>query len=244
MWKARKKMEKNSDLSKLNIYNETYVTINDIDIPIYIHIRDIKPFDSEHVNNFKLDIIQDDMRVDETDSPFEGYYKKHKQEKKIRYYLQFIDNRPIFDGKTWLQHMLSDNYSDDILLSMDKLGMSYSMYIRLVNEINAYIQNIQAKCLEVIKDVIDYNREFPNITLKKESGLKQYQEYLSYSQAMSVLQSNMEYTNSTLFEENIGKAFFDYSFREIYLKVMYISMKNKIEGFTNKAQSKQMERDD
>lgn len=243
-WKVKKMKKMENDLSKLNIYNETYTTINGVDIPIYIHIRDITPFTKEHQHHFTLDIIGNDMRIDETISPFKEYYDKYKQKKKIRYYLQFIDNRPIFEGKTWLEHMLSEEYEGDILLDMDKLGLSYQMYIKLINEINAYIQNIQAKCLDVIKEMIDYDREFPNIKLKKKSGMQKYSEYLNYSQAMSILQSNMEYTNSIIFPENIDKAFMEYSFREIYLKVMYISFKNKIEGMSNKIQNKLMERDD
>ena len=55
-------MEKLSDLNlyKLNMYIETWTTINNVDIPIYIDIADINEYEEYSLNN-KVEIVIPDL---------------------------------------------------------------------------------------------------------------------------------------------------------------------------------------
>lgn len=239
-------MEKISDLNlyKLNMYIETWTTINNVDIPIYIDIADINEYEEYSLNN-KVEIVGDKILIDYTDNPFKKQLDDYKTIKDIKYYLKFVDNRKLFDGKSWIE-MMSNNFGTDIYTGMQDIGLSLDMFKILKNEIVFHIHKLKTKCLQIIVDLLDYDRDFPNIHLKDTDSsklMKRYKEYLNYTQHMSLMQNAFEYTDSILFPENKGRAFFEYSFREINLKVMYISMKSRIESFINTLQSKSMERD-
>ena len=227
------------DLNKLNMAIESYVEIKGVIIPLYIHLKDINDY-KEHIEFKKIEIIRDNIKLDKTEHPFRKQIELYKKMQEIKYYLDFIDNRPIFNGKTWKEVFLGIDKDDDIVDGLVKIGFSLFDFIKLKNEIGYYIQYLKKECVKTIIELLDYERAFPNITLK-DNKMKQYENYMTYTQHMSILQNAFEYTNAVLFPENLGKAYFEYSFRELQLKVMYISMKNKIEGFINKVQSKLME---
>ena len=94
--------------------------------------------------------------------------------------------------------------------------------------------------MDKLVEILDYNRSFPNLIIE-DTMPKSYKELLIYTNEMSKFQSGIEYSPVIIFRENIGKPLIEFSWREVELKCVYISMKNKIEGFLNTYQAWKME---
>ena len=127
----------NLNLYELNMYTETWVTINNVDIPLFIDIANVDEC-MEYKNDIKIDIYNTDLRINETDNPFKVELVKYHNIKEIKKYLKFIDNRPIFKGKSWLNMMDEENSGDDTFTVMSRLGLSLEMFSMLKNEISPY----------------------------------------------------------------------------------------------------------
>ena len=110
----------------------------------------------------------------------------------------------------------------------------------LKNEIDYYIGIIKNTFIKNTIKILDYERNFPVFNIS-DSFPEKYKEFITYTNEMTKYQSGIEYSNVIIFPENLGKSLSEYSWRELEFKSLYISMKNKIEGFINSYQSWKME---
>ena len=214
----------------LNIAIQSWIEIEDFVIPIYVDIADIKWVDEDFVVDDKIEMINGQIRFNKLNSPFQQQYKDYSLKENIKSYLKFVDKRKLFNGlnESYYEGNLEHFYNQLI-----QSGFTTLMFVNLKNEINYYINKVKFKFLTAVTEILDYERSFPFIRQKEETP-ENIKKLMAYPSEMSLFQSAIEYTNTIIFPENIGKAFTDYSWREIQFKVMYISMKNSIEGFANK----------
>jgi len=228
-------------LQSLNVSIESWFELTeDITLPIFIDIASIKEY-KNNIENLKMDIQRSDFRLNKEEDPFEKERKEYSIKEEIKRSLQFIDNRKMYGGKTYIQEYFEVDDADQLLDLLINSGIQMDILIRLKIEISYYIERVKFKFLVNAKEVLDYDRQFRTIVLKQETP-EDIAKHSQYSQEMSKIQSSMEYNDSIIFPENIGKSFIEYSWREIYFKVLYISMKNKIEGFMNKYKQHEIEK--
>jgi hypothetical protein len=227
----------NISLQSLNIAVESWATFyfedEDIHIPLYIHIKDIREF-HENTILYKMDILSHSMRKDETKSPFEEEMLEYKSKEVIKEYKKFIDHRPMFDGKPFLEALDFDLFEE---LNRDNLS-------QLITEIDFYIAYVRDEFINKCKELFDYDRKFPKHYKPKDDKMPQdVKDNCVYPMGMTLVQGYIEYPSNIIFPENMGKPVAEHSFREIQLKAMYLHMKNKIEGFLNEYQGWKMEKD-
>lgn len=221
-------------LQDLNISIETWFELNqEYAIPLYIHIKDINEYD-EKVSNYKIDILNKSYRINKLDSPFKNEILQYNIKKTMDYYLKFIDERKLFNGKSF-----SETLDFPIYDLFDE-----GEFRNFVNEINHYIHKVKFMFLVEAKLLLEYDRKFPkHYTPKENDTPEDVKENTCYPIGMTMIQGEIEYPSNILFEENINKPVSQHSFREVQLKAMYIHMKNKIEGFLNSYQAWKMEKD-
>jgi hypothetical protein len=236
-------MEKESSivtLQDLDIAYSSYCEIDDgVYIPLYIHVKDIS---SEYIFSDKLEkveIIKDGIRVDKTGkTPFLDFYLQDLNKKTRLAYFKFIDSRKIFEGKKFIEYAYDCDTIEKFYDKIMNLGFTNTMFNKLKVEIEYYINKVKSEFRKKCRDFFDFDRKFPEyVKLKKEDEIpKDIEESMIYPYGMTLVQNAFEYTNSVIFKENKDKALIEYSWRENEFKVVYISMKSKIEGFTNKYQ--------
>ena len=222
----------NLDLQSLNIYIETWFELSAGVIPLYIHIKDINDFHEEGVA-LKIDTLRGDTRLNKTDNPLQSELLGNKVAESMDYFLKFVDRRKLFNGKSFEE-------ANNINLRED---LDEGDFVRLRDELIYYINYIKQEFIERCKLLLDYDRQFPQHYKTKNEMPKDVSDNIIYPIGMTMIQSNIEYPSTILFEENIGKPIAQHSFREVQLKAMYIHMKNKIEGFLNQYQSWKIEKD-
>ena len=219
----------------LNVSIEAWFELGeDYNLPIFIDIADVR----EYVNipeKIKIDMARNDYRINTTNSPFKKVYDKYKLRQDLLRCLNFIDKRPIYDGETFIQHEYEVDTTEELLDILLKNGIQADTFVMFKKQLDYYIDRVKFKFLVNAKDILDYDREFTTFALKDEIP-QHIAKHMIYSPFMSHFQSGMEYSDVIIFPENIGKSFMEYSWREVNFKLMYISMKNKIEGFGNKYQ--------
>ena len=219
----------------LNVSIQTWYNLSeDYNLPIFIDIADIRDY-SNIPSKMKIDTARNDYRINQTDSPFKKVYEKYKLRQDLLRCLSYIDKRPIYDGKTFIQHEYEVDTVEELLDILIESGIQADTFVMLKQQLNYYIDKVKFNFLINAKEILDYDRDFTKFALKDETP-QHIAKQMIYSPLMSHFQSGMEYTDIIIFPENIGKSFMEYSWREVSFKLMYISMKNKIEGFGNKYQ--------
>ena len=236
--------EKIVTLQDLDICYSTWCNItDDFQVPLFIHIKDIKT-DYENIGKIeKVEFLRSSVRLNETGmSPFKKYYEDYLIKKEIIYILSFIDDRKMFNNKTFLEEFFNCNTAEEFYYILMKKGITDYQINKLKNEVEFYIKKVKDEFTQKCMDFFDYNRKFPDIKLKDELS-KEITDLLIYSYGMTMVQSGFEYTNSIIFSENKDKAMNEFSWREVEFKAMYSSMENKIKSFSNKYYAKKAERD-
>lgn len=229
----------NLTLQSLNIAIESYFVLNDnLTIPLYIDIADINDYEY-NTETYKVDILRQNVRLDITENPFESQIIKYKIQEILNYYFKFIDTRKLFENSTLNFFAYLEKYNIDKYDIFDE-----AEFQRFRNEVTFYINRVKNKFLDTAKELLEYDREFPEQYKPKENDMPQdVKDNIVYPIGMTMIQGDIEYPSNIIFPENIGKSVSEHSFREVQLKAMYLHMKNKIEGFLNSYQSWKMEKD-
>lgn len=222
-------------ISELDICYESYFQVDEnFVIPLLIHIDKIK---NDKINNKKLKIEfgKNCTKLNKTENPFQDEIENYNFKNDILYYLNFIDDRKMFENfkYNFVELICGKN---DLNLLYDKLmekGLTKFTFLKFKSEIDYYISLIKNEFLEICKNIFDYERKFPPEVKTKHSIDKKYKDCMIYPVNMTFIQPYLEYNNCIFFKENLNKAIIDHSWREIQFKTMYISMKSKIESFTN-----------
>lgn len=225
----------------LDLYIQSYFEFNDLVFPLLIDIKKIKFF-QEEIYNYKVDIEDKYIKLDKTKNPFEDIYKKYEFKKNTIELLKYLDNRKMFDDKSFIEYTFGVDTTEKFFDILMKNGFSSTQLVKLKNQINFYISKLQFEFIDNVKILLDTDRNFPNYALKNEIPVD-IAKFMQYSEGMTVFQSVMEYPAFVLFDENKGKAFNEFSWREVQFRAMYFSMKNKIEGFINTYQNWKLEQE-
>ena len=228
-------------MEKLDIAIQSWFDVGDFNIPLYIHIRDIDRYQPDTLDK-KIDLYRDELRVNLTENPFQENIRMLEFKENILYYLRFVDSRRMFNSlkDNFAYHFYRARNVEELYYALMQAGFTETNFINMTNEIIFYINQIKTLFIQRVIELLDYDRKFPTLHLKEKMP-KQYQELLQYTNDMSKFQSGIEYSPVIIFPENLGKPLIEFSWRETEFKCLYISMKNKIEGFLNTYQSWKME---
>ena len=239
-------MEKSSVTHQdLEVVYQSWCKLNeDLTLPLYIHIKDIET-DEIHITNGKVEFLRNELMIDKTDSPFIEQYNEYVLKKDFLYFLRFIDKRQIFNNCTqsFAEFMYGCSTDEQLYYTLVGLGLTVTMFQKLKTEIIYFINKIKSTFIQRCESIFEYNKKFPTLHIKKDDIDKRYEEYYSYPTQMTMVQSALEYTNTTIFVENKGKVYSEWSWRELQYRTMYIHTKYKIEGFINKVQVYKFQKD-
>lgn len=227
-------------MKSLNVAILSHLHFNGRDVPLNVHISKIREDREDEVEYLNIDYNSDRkiLTIDKTDNPFN--YDNMRYVNDMVYYISFIDNEnKLYDNytKTFFEHykIKSANH----LLSM----ITYTEMIKLRDSVKYYIVKVKKTFMDNLIKVIDYDRKFPYIKVNSKSKTpKDILENMGYSLPMTRLQVVAEFPMGVWFKENEGVAFSNWSWREIEAKTMYVSMKYKIDGFTDKYQASKMDK--
>jgi hypothetical protein len=237
-------------MSNLNIVIRSYIEIYDLILPIKIDIADIKDDGQIFIDDFIIsDIVTTKENVkymlDKTETPFINAYKFDKIKDIIRKIWKFVDKDLETSIENNIINLLNIQTYDDFEFFMLRFDLiSYEDIKRIIDIIIYYEANIKYRFIEEAKNLLELDKEYPNIPLKKDefsSFIEKYNEYYKYNYTMTSLQSVSEYPMDIWFPENVGKAYFDWSWREQEMKRMYVTAKHIKDGFKDTVKAKAME---
>lgn len=230
---------------------KTYFLFDSLAIPIIVDIAKIK--NTSYLLNeselfYKVHFHKDEMIVLDEESPV-SLYGKFKDFNSIYKTLStiydFIDNETIVDnsGKTILETLKLSTKKEFCSFVINSGILSFENLIKMYNELLFYIEKVKNIFIENVENLLDFKKVFPHISLKpRDTDIpKHLLEKVSYTYGMSDVQSIVEFGSNIIFKENIGKAYEDWSFREVYLRKMYLDLKARTDEYIEKLKCKQME---
>ena len=87
----------------------------------------------------------------------------------------------------------------------------------------------------------DIYRSFPKLPSFPDDGKyetpKEYVEYLQFTRGIIDAKACLEYVGGTIFEENIGKAYNNFSWREKEFRKLYTTAVTNIDNFAEQVKS-------
>ena len=230
--------------------------LNDLFFPIIVSISNIYDNQFPEIMEYKVDFISNKngelkYNIDKTDFPYKEQVEISELRNKIYYIHSFIDfslinvyNEHLGDLTKKVLDLNISNKEDFFIYIMQNDNIHEDDIIRIMYEINFLIVKCKNIFVERAIKYLDFDRVLPGITLDKKSQLvDQYKDYMEYPIGLMELQQVSEYPMSIWFEENIGKAYNEWSWREKQLKKMYITAKVRIENFRELVKAKQFEID-
>lgn len=230
--------------------------LNDLFFPIIVNISNIYDNQFPEIMEYKVDFISNKngelkYNIDKTDFPYKEQVEISELRNKIYYIHSFIDfslinvyNEHLGDLTKKVLDLNISNKEDFFIYIMQNDNIHEDDITRIMYEINFLIVKCKNIFVERAIKYLDFDRVLPGITLDKKSQLvDQYKDYMEYPIGLMELQQVSEYPMSIWFEENIGKAYNEWSWREKQLKKMYITAKVRIENFRELVKAKQFEID-
>jgi hypothetical protein len=215
-------------------------------LPLLIDIADVK-LNDELLVDCVISIGNDSVVYDRTSSEFHKARTIEAIEKKLAKIWQAIDLKIAHSEhseenilKILDIHTLED--FTDLCLYTD-LCTTNEIY-SILEEISFYHEKLKKNFMDACIEMFELKREFPKIKLEDDKisqYISRYSEYYQYPESMYALQFAAEYPMTIWFNENIGKAFNEWSWREIECKRLYMAMKNNTEGFRELVKAKAME---
>jgi hypothetical protein len=219
------------------IYSYFYLS-NDIVIPLRVDISNISITEYNEIF-FKGEKTERELIIDNNDSPFKQEYEYLIFKRGLKDFLKHLDlESKLFDNNkhTLLEH-LELKTLDDLIEHMLKVWeVDIQTLMNLKIEISNYASMLMENFIYKLKEYLELNpnpREFkPDM-----KGINPKDYDTSFSQTYIKLQSMIEYHNSTpLFKENYGKAYSEYSWREIQTRLMFLNRKNQVDTEQNRMQ--------
>jgi len=229
--------EQNHNFSEFDLRIVSFYNLNDeVSLPILIDIADVN---FKEYTDIHLHIIKQENRIvlDER-NPYYQDYLVCKQEEEIKKYIKYIDDKtPLFEGKTLSEHLGKDIYSWLIEIGIDEVDFINfrEFIIRHINHLTNIFNN-KANEYFAFSDKKSQGSKTIHGISPENYDFKQTQTY-------NKIQTMIDYQNATpIFPENLGRAFSDYSWREIQVRMKFLHRKNQIdnemknmEGDINKA---------
>lgn len=207
------------------IYPQHFLEINSFKIPIYAHIKNIR---TKYIDEISIGDNYDDFE-----------FKRLRQISISKLNFIHINTKDkIFNGftQTFLEHY-SLNEVEDLLYYFDEMDLK---------EFNEHFKKINSFLMITYRNrlynMLKLDETEPEIGYKEKNDKpKELKEYLKYTYGYIIAQSVMEYTSQPFFEENIGRAVNEFSWREIEFRLSYLTMKNKCEALEHKWQMKKLD---
>lgn len=228
---------------ELTFFTTYSITLNGAKIPMICRIQDIQngngyeriPFFLNDENN--IDYAKDDFRL---------YYQIAETEKvKITYFENFLDYRTklFFDEESselvnFLEYYGFENVYDFINILDD------SDILRFKNQADKMIRFCINEFTYRAKKILGCDIDLPPIITTKDKPdhiWTQICEYLAKTKGYLETQLITEYPNNIMFEENIGKSFDNFSFREIQYKLLFLHKKESGDGAIEQYKAKKQE---
>lgn len=239
-------MQTTFNFASLDISRTFDLKIGDINIPLLVHIRDIK----ENEGVAKTSKSEAIKYVDKKGSHIELYEEEPSEYETIREHLElkksfkryesFIDvDIPIFEFGTmaFLEYYQLDHLSE-LLEIFDRVDLQ-----KLIDKCESMASEIMTEFFINIKDFLCNKEIAPTINIKSinDVNLRDIEKYANKPAGYLISQIGVEFPANVFFQENMGKAISEWSLRELQLQALYISEKNIVEGLFEKWKSKQNE---
>lgn len=206
----------------------------DICIPLRVDIADID-FSENKERQLKLKFENKQVTLYKTDSPFD--YSKYYLIKEIEKIVKHIDVKSeLFEYKNLLEFLELKNTKELAIYIIDYLKVPVFKIVELKEEICGYKELLKANFMAKLKEYMLLN-ENPKDFSPDYHGVDSKNFDMKISQTYIKAQNLIEYHNSTpFFKENINKAYQEWSWREIQLRLMYLNRKNQIDTEQNRLQ--------
>jgi hypothetical protein len=217
------------------IYSYFYINEN-ICLPLRIDIADIKVYS----NSYKfLKCKKEDNKIiiDKRDNPFKDDYEYYLLKQEIRKFLIHIDIKSkLFDNQNLLEYLKVKDLDELIDYLLEYLEVPIQTISNLKNELEFYIDILKGNFIDKVQKYLEINKN-PKEFKPDLKGVNPKDFDTHFTQSYIKLQSMIEYHNSTpLFSENIGKAYSDWSWREIQTRLMFLTRKNQVSTEENRMQ--------
>jgi hypothetical protein len=225
----------------LDIIKTHDMTIGVYDIPIKIHIKDIPSKDTSfplYYNNEVNIEGSDSILLTHKPSKYDRVRNDIAKIEVCKIYLKFIDTEiQLFNGKNFLEFYGLDCVED----LLEELS-SYELQ-KLIDICDEIMRNIINEFYDNMFEFLDKKEDIPKIHLddKSDSLFDEIVKYSSKGKGYLIAQIGIEFPANVFFQENVGKAISEWSFRELELQCAYMNEKNTIDGLMNKYQAKQHE---
>lgn len=210
-------------------------------LPLLVDIAHIKHSTNE-VIDYKVSISGDSLTIDYTSSPFKSDVLYSALVKKIRKIWNCIDFE--LAEESIIGKLNIDSFDEFEILCLHTDLCTLDQIFSACEEILYYEEKLRKMFINNCVEMFDIEKEFPKITLEEDVSSRYIQQYLkhfSYPTAMNGLQVVSEFPMQTWFPENTGKAFMEWSWRELECKKIYMSVKNATENFRELVKSKALE---
>ena len=230
-----------------NIAIRSQITIAKMKLPIIIDIARIKNFQEKEFIYYDIDLNNKkntdiEYVVTYDSSPFKRYYDNSNIELLAKRLYKYLDvDIKSESGKSIisLYGILSE---DDFIFFIKNMKATYAIDIdNALTKISLLESKVQNMFLERIIELFEVTKEYPKIELSKDSTSKieeDHRRFMMYGAGMLEFQSISEYPMGVWFNENIGKAYTEWSWREIQAKQLYLTSKNRTEEFIELVKSK------
>lgn len=208
-------------------------------LPLKIDIADIR-FKEYNSKQFKAKRENNTLIINKIESPYLKQYEYAKFKLEILEYINYIDcESKLFDnGKhNLLEHLELKDKIQLLDYLIDVMEVPMSSFIEMKSEIELYKGILISNFMDKLKEFMDYNDNLP--TWKPDmKGINPANYDTSFTQTYIKTQSMIEYGNGLVFfKENIGKAFSEFSYREIQLRLMFLNRKSQVDSEQNRMQN-------
>jgi len=220
-------MSSQSSFKELSFcYPNHSIDIANIKIPIKVHISQISDYKDE---SLQIGLIEE---VDNMGFEFE----KNKEFEIIRSNFKFINIKDrLYEDftKNFLEYYEIDS-TDELLEFLDE-----SDIMIYTNHIFKIISAMKIIYIKRLHNSLGLDKEKPKIDYTSEHKMpSNIQDYLKYTETYMLSQSFIEFNSTPFFSENIGIAVEEFSWREIKLRLAYMTMKFSTEDTVNTWQAK------
>jgi len=227
-----------------------YTCINlGVIIPLEVHISKIR--DGEYYEPPEYNTIEynnEDNSVSIGDGTSHGFiYGKFKETLQLRFILgiayDFIDMKTIKQVKNLEKYfaITKEEFVDFILESFDisiiQIRNEYRKLLKYIQYVKKEFDTVAIEQIGII--------EYPTIKLKEdlidEKTMKEYEPYLKLTDSQVSLAAATNNFGVVLFEENVGKAWESFSWREKQVRKLLSKKTNDIDSFIERIKSKAIE---
>ncbi len=233
-----------------NIY--TYIQLGGIRLPLNVCISKIKESHSYELSPFEnvCKYSFAEKCEDETDDSKLFFYGKFKTYLQMKFIAETIYDFVDFESMDFVGYATKIISRDkkvfvENLVSSDIINIEEM--VNAYQEILYYIAKVKSEWIEDMHKYFDIFYEYPTKDLPKSDFdytktniYKKHKENLSAPMCLIDSQILIE-DNSVVFQENIGKATYDFSWREKEFKRLYLKKKTDFDNFSESAKSAMMD---